>query len=112
MFLIECIEILIKYSHKYNVNTKFVKAIFDINCSWEWIQPAYRVYVNDELFTERTWIWTDFYLEETLQIQAPPGKYQVRLEPVTPNLAKFEVSNFRIEYGNARWISEIGRAHV
>jgi hypothetical protein len=39
-----------------------------------------------------------------LQIQAPPGRYSVRLEPVGPNLAKFHVENHRIEHGRARWV--------
>ena len=86
------------------METVFVKAVFDIDCEWEGLNPAYRIYVNDELFTERTWTWTDSYLEEILQIQAPPGQCRVRLEPVEPNLARFRISNHRIEYGPGRWI--------
>lgn len=81
------------------METKFVKAVFDIDCEWAGLPPTYRVYVNDELFTERTWIWTDSYLEEILQIQAPPGNYVIRHELVPPHLAHLTVSNFRIEYG-------------
>ena len=86
------------------METRFVKAVFDINCEWEGLEPSYRIYVNDELFTERTWTWTDSYLEEILQIQAPPGQYRIRLEPVHPTLARFTISNHRVEYGTARWI--------
>jgi len=88
------------------VKTTFIKAVFDIDCEWEGLEPAYRIYVNDELFTERTWIWTDSYLEEILQIQAVPGKYQIRLEPVAPTLAQFTTSNHRIEYGSGSWIDD------
>ena len=49
---------------------KFVRVVSDVYCTWEGLAPTYRVYVNDELFTERTWIWTQDYLEEMLQIQA------------------------------------------
>ena len=38
------------------METVFVKAMFDIDCEWSDTQPAYRVFVNDELFTERTWV--------------------------------------------------------
>lgn len=86
------------------METQFVKALFDIDCQWEGLPPVYRVYVNDELFAERTWIWTEHYLTEMLQIQAPPGRYRVKLEGVKPNLAKFTVNNHKIEYGTARWI--------
>ena len=64
----------------------------------------YRVYVNDELFSEREWRWTDCYLTEILQIQAPPGRYVVRIEPVGRNLATFTTRNHRVEYGTAQWI--------
>lgn len=84
----------------------FVKAVFDLDCDWEGLPPSYRIYVDDELFTERTWRWTSEYLEEILQIQAPPGKYQIRLEPIGPNLAQFHQRNFRIEYGPGRWIDD------
>lgn len=87
------------------METKFVKAVFDIDCDWAGLPPVYRVYVNDELFTERTWIWTDNYLEEILQIQAVPGRYRIKLESVGPDLAKFTVGNHRIEYGSGQWIS-------
>lgn len=82
----------------------FVKARFDIDCNWQGIPPIYRVYVNEELFTERTWIWTDHFLREFLQISALPGQYRVRLESVRPNLAKFRLTNFAVEHGPARWI--------
>lgn len=84
----------------------FVKAVFDLDCDWEGLPPVYRIYVNDELFTERTWRWTQEYLEEMLQISAPPGQYRVRVEPVGPNLAQFRVANHRIEYGPGRWLNK------
>ena len=38
----------------------------------------YRAYVDQELFTERTWVWNDsYYLEENLQIEAFPGEYEI-----------------------------------
>lgn len=72
---------------------KFVRVLADVNCEWEGLSPIYRVYVNDELFAERTWIWTDQYLEENLQIEAEPGNYQLRWELVPPHLAQLDISN-------------------
>jgi hypothetical protein len=87
------------------VNTKFVKVSFDIDCKWKGgLAPAYRVYVNDELFAERTWIWRDHYLTELLQISAEPGKYNVRVESVKPVGGKFKIRNHLVEYGTAQWI--------
>jgi hypothetical protein len=57
------------------------------------------VYVNDELFGERTWIWTEDYLEEALQIYANPGEYHIRYELVLPNLAQLHTNSMRVVYG-------------
>jgi hypothetical protein len=88
------------------VENKFIRAVFDLDCDWEGLAPTYRIYVNDELFAERTWIWTDEYLTELLQISAPPGVYQVRVEPVVPHLARFVATNHRVEYGPGQWRDE------
>lgn len=78
---------------------KFVRVLADIDCEWEGLDPSYRVYVNNELFSERTWIWTDEYLEEMLQIDAEPGEYILRWELVEPHLAQLTVKNVRVDFG-------------
>jgi hypothetical protein len=88
------------------VKTVFVKAQFDLDCDWEGLPPVYRIYVNNELFTERTWDYVDQYLQEMLQIEAPPGRYRIRLEGLRPNLAKFRMSNHCILHGPAEWVGE------
>jgi hypothetical protein len=80
---------------------KFVRVLADVDCKWEGLDPIYRVYVNDELFAERTWRWSDSYLEETLQIEAEPGKYHLRWELVPPHLAQISVKNIRVINGPA-----------
>jgi hypothetical protein len=79
----------------------FVRVLADVDCEWEGLGPTYRVYVNDELFAERTWRWTDCYLEEMLQIQANPGEYSLRWELLAPHLARLQVKNVRVDYGPA-----------
>ena len=81
------------------MSKKFVQVLCDVHCEWEGLPPVYRVYVNDELFTERTWIWTNHYLEELLQIDAEPGEYVISFELVPPYLASMQVNNYRIEHG-------------
>jgi hypothetical protein len=78
---------------------KFVRVQADVDCEWEGLAPIYRVYVNDELFAERTWRWTDMYLEENLEIQAEPGEYRMRFELVPPHLAHLQVKNIRVGHG-------------
>lgn len=77
----------------------FVRVLADVNCEWEGLNPVYRVYVNDELFAERTWWWTTEYLEEILPIEAEPGEYQLRWELVPPHLAQLTVQNIRVDLG-------------
>ena len=77
----------------------FIRLLFDVHCDWEGRAPDYRVYVNDELFTERTYAFTDAYLEEMLQIEAPPGEYTIRCELVPPAFARLRVENMRVDFG-------------
>lgn len=81
------------------MDKKFVRVLADVHCEWEGLDPIYRLYVNDELFTERTWIWSNAYLEENLQIEAVPGEYTIRYELVPPHLAQLTVENIRVDYG-------------
>jgi len=79
----------------------FVSVLADVDCEWEGLNPIYRVYVNDELFAERTWLWTTEYLEEMLQIDAEPGDYVLRWELVKPHLAQLKIQNVRVDQGPA-----------
>ena len=78
-----------------------VTVIADVNLKWAENPPRYRCYVNDELFTERTWIWNECYLEENIHIYAEPGQYSIRYELVDPEAAKIKIRNFRIANGSA-----------
>jgi hypothetical protein len=82
------------------MDKKFVRVLADVYCDWEGLDPIYRVYVNNELFAERTWRWTDSFLEEMLQIEAEPGDYDLRWELVPPHLAQLQVENIRVDYGS------------
>jgi len=83
------------------VDKIFVKALLEIHCDVVSPAPTYRVYVNDELFAERTYIWEDHYPTEILQILAEPGQYRVRVESDSTNI---RTQNPQIEVGPARWI--------
>jgi hypothetical protein len=79
---------------------QYVRVVCNIACKWEGLPPIYRVYINDELFTERTWRWDDeFYLKEEIQIEAEPGEYSIRYELVPPNLAELLVTKPVVDYG-------------
>jgi len=81
---------------------KFVTVKFDVKCKWQGFYPEYRIYVNDELFTERTFKYHDgFYINEMLQIKAKPGVYQIYFEQLAPAPGKFTIGSPYIEQGDA-----------
>jgi len=69
-----------------------------------WIEhekPKYRLYVDDDLITERTWIWDmQTYIEEDLRVEVSPGvNHTIRLDLIKDNpmhLAQFGLQNLRI----------------
>ena len=81
---------------------QFIRVLCDVDCSWTETPPVYRVYVDDELFAERTWRWQDSYLEEMIQIEAEPGEYVISYELVDSPGATLRVSNMRVDYGSGR----------
>ena len=85
-----------------NIGKHYVRVECDVHCDWNGDQPPiYRGYVNDELFVERTFIWRDAYLAESLQLQVNPGKYAVKFEVVTPGVGDLRVENLRVTQGPA-----------
>ena len=70
----------------------------------KWIEhenSRYRLYVNDDLITERTWIWTiSNYIEEDLLVDVTEREsHIVRLETILDNprsLTQFGLQNFYV----------------
>jgi hypothetical protein len=81
------------------MNAKHVLINANVSIDWQGPPPTYRLYVGGELFSERTWIWRDEYLQELIPIYAPPGEYELRRELVPPAQGHIEVSNTRIKVG-------------
>jgi hypothetical protein len=71
----------------------------DVYCDWKDQPPVYRLYVGNELFAERTYIWQEQYLEELIPVYAEPGKYEIRYELVPPSQAQLTVKNMRVDQG-------------
>jgi hypothetical protein len=91
---------------------QYVRVVCNVACKWEGLPPVYRVYINEELFTERTWRWDDeYYLKEEIQIEAEPGEYTIRYELVPPNLAELLVTKPKVIYGPGK-IDELGQLRI
>ena len=88
------------------MSKSYVRVLSKIDCDWEGLNPVYRLYVNDELFSERVWRWTNDYLEEVIQVEAEPGDYNLRYELVEPHLATLKVGSLTVEYGPAQAVND------
>lgn len=71
---------------------------FNVHCYYSGTNPRYRVYVDNDLITERTFVWReDQYIEETVIIEAPAGTHRLRVENVDPALGTFTVENIKLD---------------
>jgi hypothetical protein len=86
------------------MNSSFILVNCDVHCVSKTTHstPVYRLYVNDELFAERSWLWNNAYLKELLQIQAPAGTYQIKLENLAKDLGDITMDNVCVKQGAAR----------
>jgi hypothetical protein len=62
--------------------------------------PIYRIYVNDEMMTERTWIWeNDIFIKENISVNLDKSiENYIELVPhlYLPDQAKFTIKNIEI----------------
>ena len=94
------------------MQTYFVRVECDVTAKVLAQPLRYRAYINNELFAERTWIWTGSYLEENFQIQAAPGVYSIRFETVDADHGRVKVRNLRVVAGPGRIIEYQGETAV
>jgi len=88
-------------------NRKFVTISLDIYCSWINEAPDYRLYVNGELFADRSFRWgKDKYLQEIIPLHAAPGLYTIEVEHNSKHIVDFNTSNLQIKKGKAVRISD------
>ena len=61
------------------------KVTVDVYGNWYGTPPRYRVYVDNDLLTERDFIWpgTDVYIREHILVNLAPGKHTLRIEKAT-----------------------------
>lgn len=64
-------------------------------------QSKYRLYFDDELLTERDWIWSqDIYIQENMIVDVSPGLlHTIRIEVIKSNpayLTQLALRNFNV----------------
>lgn len=80
-----------------------VQVQYDVFCDWQGSPPVYRLYVNNELFTERSFIWNDRYLQEVIAIDAVPGEYSIQYELI--GAGQLTATNPQVNHGSAQFIN-------
>jgi hypothetical protein len=82
--------------------TKITVEVHALQPRWiEHERPKYRIYIDNDLITERTWIWDQqTYINETLWAELESGiSYTVRLELIKSSpldLAQFVLQNLTV----------------
>ena len=68
-------------------------------------EPRYRLYINDELFSERCYRFeSDMYLTEQLFVTKKEGTYRIRIESISD--FTYKLRNLRCKYGTAQVIND------
>jgi hypothetical protein len=70
----------------------------DVHAHWNNNPPVYRLYVNDEMLTERTfgWVSYQFYITEHMYCDLETGVHTLRLENLDSE-SRFELLNFKVD---------------
>lgn len=76
----------------------FVIVTFDLYCEFNAEFPAYRIYVDGKLMTERNYRWNNKkqYITETVPIRTESGPHYLVLENLNSESASFEIKNFKV----------------
>ena len=78
-----------------------VKANLNVYAYYEDQSPVYRIWINDNLYTERTF-WPDClieFIQEEMFFELNHGKHIITLEKITEPTAKIWAEKLVIKYG-------------
>ena len=65
--------------------------------------PVYRLFVGGELFTERTYVWTEDFLRERIVLEAPYGLYPIEYQLLPHPDAEIKIKNPTVASGPGRF---------
>lgn len=70
----------------------------DVHCNWSEVPPAYRIYVNNDLITERTFSWPGYqvYIRENITCDLAQGIHRIRIENCN-TFGKLHIDNLIVE---------------
>lgn len=70
----------------------------DILCDWPEGKMGYRVYVDEDLLTERTYIWrnNEQLVREHIIVNLEPGTHTLKIESANPKFKGFSYKNVTV----------------
>jgi hypothetical protein len=70
----------------------------DVYCEPFTLPQAYRLYVDEHLLTERTYVWQnpEQFVREHIVVHLEPGTHEIRIEPISPGFTGFRYKNFHL----------------
>jgi hypothetical protein len=70
----------------------------DVYAQWGAVSPSYRVYVNNDLLTERDFGWPghEVFIRENIVVDLEPGVHQLRIEQIGNN-GKIQVKDITVD---------------
>lgn len=81
-------------------NQRQVEIRFDVHCHHgdEMYLPGYRVYLDQDLLTERTFVWSrsDEYVEELATVKLSSGPHSLKIDRINDPRGLLRVNNVRI----------------
>ena len=75
-----------------------VHVTFELWCEWSGEPPSYRVYINNDLMTERTYTFDNSqeYLEERVPLLTKSGAHFLKIDNLNSDNATFTIKNFKV----------------
>lgn len=70
----------------------------DVYAHWGDTPPCYRVYVDQDLLTERDFIWAghEVFIRENLVVELAPGSHTLRIEHIGTS-GKIQIKNIKVD---------------
>ena len=74
------------------------KITADVYAHWGEVEPRYRVYVDNDLLTERDFIWPghEIFIRENIVVRLEPGAHILRIEQVNTG-GSIEIRNITVD---------------
>lgn len=78
---------------------KTVSISVDVWCDYKGSHPTYRVFVDDHLLTERTFIWNTStqYIREHIEVNLSSGPHWLTIVNCSPEIATFRTANMQVD---------------